>query len=75
MLAGSKIVLGITGGIAAYKAAGLTRLLVKQGATVKVIMTATFFSEGASNLCGGAFAKRRVRARPPLPTVPEWPPG
>jgi phosphopantothenoylcysteine decarboxylase/phosphopantothenate--cysteine ligase len=40
MLAGSKIVLGITGGIAAYKAAGLTRLLVKQGAAVKVIMTA-----------------------------------
>lgn len=40
MLTGSKIVLGITGGIAAYKAAGLTRLLVKQGAAVKVIMTA-----------------------------------
>ncbi|MCX5831205.1 MAG: bifunctional phosphopantothenoylcysteine decarboxylase/phosphopantothenate--cysteine ligase CoaBC [Deltaproteobacteria bacterium] len=40
MLRGSKIVLGITGGIAAYKAAGLTRLLVKQGAAVKVIMTA-----------------------------------
>lgn len=40
MLADSKIVLGITGGIAAYKAAGLTRLLVKQGAAVKVIMTA-----------------------------------
>ena len=40
MVSGSKIVLGITGGIAAYKAAGLTRLLVKQGATVKVIMTA-----------------------------------
>ncbi|MDP2268491.1 MAG: bifunctional phosphopantothenoylcysteine decarboxylase/phosphopantothenate--cysteine ligase CoaBC [Deltaproteobacteria bacterium] len=40
MLAGSKIVLGITGGIAAYKAAGLTRLLVKQGGAVQVIMTA-----------------------------------
>ena len=40
MLAGSKVVLGITGGIAAYKAAALTRLLVKQGAVVKVIMTA-----------------------------------
>lgn len=39
-MAGSKIILGITGGIAAYKAAGLTRLLVKQGAAVKVIMTA-----------------------------------
>jgi len=39
MLAASKIVLGVTGGIAAYKAAALTRLLVKQGALVKVIMT------------------------------------
>ena len=33
------IVLGITGGIAAYKAAELTRLLVKQGITVQVVMT------------------------------------
>lgn len=39
MLAERKIVLGITGGIAAYKAAGLTRLLIKEGATVKVVMT------------------------------------
>ena len=33
------IVLGITGGIAAYKAAELSRLLVKQGITVQVAMT------------------------------------
>lgn len=33
------IILGITGSIAAYKAAFLTRLLVKQGAEVKVVMT------------------------------------
>ena len=33
------IVLGITGGIAAYKAAELARLLVKQGITVQVAMT------------------------------------
>lgn len=33
------LVLGITGGIAAYKAAELTRLLVKQGITVQVVMT------------------------------------
>ena len=33
------IVLGITGGIAAYKAAELTRLLVKQGITVQAVMT------------------------------------
>ena len=35
-----KIVLGVTGGIAAYKAAELVRLLVKDGA-VKVAMTRT----------------------------------
>ncbi len=39
MLTGKKIVLGVTGGIAAYKAAELTREFVKQGAQVKVIMT------------------------------------
>jgi len=38
-LAGKRIVLGITGGIAAYKAAELTRLLVKTGAMVDVVMT------------------------------------
>ena len=39
MLKNKKIVLGITGGIAAYKAAELTRALVKEGAQVKIIMT------------------------------------
>ncbi len=39
MLTGKKILLGITGSIAAYKAAVLTRLLVKAGADVKVLMT------------------------------------
>lgn len=39
MLNGKHIVLGITGSIAAYKAAMLCRLLVKEGADVKVIMT------------------------------------
>jgi len=33
------VVLGITGGIAAYKAAELTRLLVKEGTAVDVVMT------------------------------------
>ena len=36
-----KIVLGVCGSIAAYKSAILTRLLVKAGAEVKVIMTAS----------------------------------
>lgn len=39
MLKGKNIVLGISGGIAAYKAAELTRLFIKQEANVRVIMT------------------------------------
>ncbi len=39
MLTGKKILLGVTGSIAAYKAIVLVRLLVKAGAEVKVIMT------------------------------------
>ncbi|HEX2650326.1 MAG TPA: bifunctional phosphopantothenoylcysteine decarboxylase/phosphopantothenate--cysteine ligase CoaBC [Burkholderiales bacterium] len=38
-LKGKTILLGLTGGIAAYKAAELTRLLVKAGADVRVVMT------------------------------------
>lgn len=38
-LAGRHIVLGLSGGIACYKAAELTRALVKAGATVQVVMT------------------------------------
>jgi phosphopantothenoylcysteine decarboxylase / phosphopantothenate---cysteine ligase len=38
-LAGKHIVLGLTGGIACYKAAELCRTLVKEGATVQVVMT------------------------------------
>jgi phosphopantothenoylcysteine decarboxylase / phosphopantothenate---cysteine ligase len=38
-LARRRIVLGVTGGIAAYKAAELVRLYVKAGATVRVVMT------------------------------------
>lgn len=38
-LEGRKIVLSVTGSIAAYKSAHLVRLLVKEGATVKVLMT------------------------------------
>ncbi len=40
MLKGKRIVLGVTGSIAAYKAALLVRALVKDGAEVKVVMTA-----------------------------------
>ena len=39
LLKGKNIILGITGSIAAYKAAMLCRLLVKEGADVRVVMT------------------------------------
>jgi len=39
MLQGKQIVLGVTGGIAVYKAVELLRLLTKAGATVHVVMT------------------------------------
>jgi phosphopantothenoylcysteine decarboxylase / phosphopantothenate---cysteine ligase len=39
MLAGKKIIVGITGSIAAYKAALLVRLFIKGGAEVRVVMT------------------------------------
>jgi phosphopantothenoylcysteine decarboxylase/phosphopantothenate--cysteine ligase len=48
-LTGKRILLGITGGIAAYKAAELTRLLVKAGADVRVAMT-----EAATHFVGSA---------------------
>jgi phosphopantothenoylcysteine decarboxylase/phosphopantothenate--cysteine ligase len=39
MLKGVRVLLGVTGGIAAYKAAELCRLLIKEGAEVRVVMT------------------------------------
>jgi phosphopantothenoylcysteine decarboxylase/phosphopantothenate--cysteine ligase len=40
MLSGKKILVGVTGSIAAYKAAVLVRLLIREGADVRVLMTA-----------------------------------
>jgi len=39
VLSGKKIVLGVSGGIAAYKTAALVRLFIKAGAEIQVIMT------------------------------------
>ena len=39
MLEGKKIVIGITGSIAAYKTCTLIRLLIKRGAEVQVVIT------------------------------------
>ncbi len=41
MLSGKNILLGVTGGIAAYKTTFLTRLLIKAGANVKIVMTSS----------------------------------
>jgi phosphopantothenoylcysteine decarboxylase/phosphopantothenate--cysteine ligase len=48
-LENKRIVLGVTGGVAAYKAAELVRLLGKAGATVRVVMT-----EAATHFVGTA---------------------
>jgi phosphopantothenoylcysteine decarboxylase/phosphopantothenate--cysteine ligase len=48
-LQGKRIVLGVTGGVAAYKAAELVRLLVKAGAMVDVVLT-----EAGSRFVGAA---------------------
>lgn len=39
ILAGKRLLLGVSGSIAAYKAVGLLRALVREGATVRVVMT------------------------------------
>ena len=49
ILRGAHIVLGVTGGIAAYKAADLTSKLVQSGATVDIIL-----SESARHFIGEA---------------------
>ena len=41
MLSGKKVILGVTGSISAYKSALIVRLLIKEGAEVQVIMTAS----------------------------------
>ena len=53
-LAGKKILLGISGGIAAYKTPGLVRLMRDAQLEVQVVMTrnAHQFVTGHHNLCG-----------------------
>ena len=57
-LAGRHVVLGLTGGIACYKAAELTRDLVKAGASVQVVMT------GAAEHFIGAATLQALSNRP-----------
>ena len=59
VLSGKKIILGVTGGIAAYKACYLVRELVQRGAEVRVIMTPSAL-EFASPLTFSSLSKNRV---------------
>lgn len=59
MLEGKKIILGITGSIAAYKSIYLLRLLIKAGAEVKVVITPSA-KNFVSPLTLGTLSKNRV---------------
>ena len=61
MLKGKNIILGVTGGIAAYKAAMIIRFLVKEGADVKVVMT-PLAKEFITPLTLATLSKNRVLA-------------
>ena len=70
-LKGKKIILGVTGSIAAYKSAQLIRLLVKQGAEVKVIMT-TLAKEFITPLTLATLAKNPILVDFFDPTNGNW---
>ncbi len=68
MLQGKRVVLGVTGGIAAYKACDLVSRLKKQGAEVRVVLTEhackfvpplTFETLSGNAACTDTFAPRR----------------
>ncbi len=71
MLKGRKILLGITGSIAAYKAALLTRLLVQRGAEVQVVMTPVAM-EFITPLTLSTLSKRPVLSKTHNPETGEW---
>jgi len=71
MLKGKKILLGVTGGIAAYKAAFLVRLLVKEEAEVKVIMTPAA-KEFITPLTLSVLSKNPVYSEFSKPETGEW---
>ncbi|MGL1334936.1 flavoprotein, partial [Vibrio parahaemolyticus] len=69
MLQGKKILIGISGSIAAYKSILLVRLLVKAGAEVKVVMT-TAAKEFVSPLVLATLSKNKVLVD--LASEDEW---
>jgi phosphopantothenoylcysteine decarboxylase/phosphopantothenate--cysteine ligase len=71
MLRGRKILLGVTGGIAAYKAAVIIRLLIKRGAEVRVVMT-PFAKEFITPLTLAALSKNPVMVDFFVPEDGQW---
>ena len=71
MIKGKKIILGVTGSIAAYKSAQIIRLLVKEGAEVKVIMT-TLAKEFITPLTLATLAKNPILVDFFDPTNGDW---
>lgn len=71
MLKGKKILLGVCGGIAAYKSAVLTRLLIKEGAAVQVIMTPAAH-DFITPLTLATLSKRAVLTTFSKPETGEW---
>ncbi|MDY0078857.1 MAG: bifunctional phosphopantothenoylcysteine decarboxylase/phosphopantothenate--cysteine ligase CoaBC [Bacteroidales bacterium] len=71
MLKGKKILIGITGSIAAYKIPLLLRLLVKQQAEVQVVMTPSAF-DFVTALTLSTLSKRPVLAKAFDPETGQW---
>jgi phosphopantothenoylcysteine decarboxylase/phosphopantothenate--cysteine ligase len=70
-LAGKKILLGVTGSIAAYKTAHITRLLIKSGAEVQIIMSASAF-DFITPLTLATLSKRPVLSQFKKDETGEW---
>jgi phosphopantothenoylcysteine decarboxylase/phosphopantothenate--cysteine ligase len=70
-LSGKKILLGVTGSIAAYKSAELTRLLIKEGAEVQVIMTKSAH-DFVTPLTLGTLSKKPVFTEFSTPASGTW---
>jgi phosphopantothenoylcysteine decarboxylase/phosphopantothenate--cysteine ligase len=70
-LTGKKILLGVTGSIAAYKAAHLTRLLIKSGAEVQIIMSTSAF-DFITPLTLATLSKRPVLSQFKKDETGEW---
>lgn len=71
MLQGKKVILGVCGSIASYKAASLIRLLVKEGADVQVLMTKDA-TEFITPLTLSTLSKRLVLVEYFKPDTGEW---